>query len=117
MTWRGENSWPYRDSNPDFSVVQPVASRYTDYGIQAPFSNNVPILTSDFIFHASHLAGGIVDTTENMCQESRPLGQELSQGPHEYETRISIQPVCVIRSRTRTGIYIGIFLVLKHVVP
>jgi hypothetical protein len=25
-----ENSWPYRDSNPDLSVVQPVASRYTD---------------------------------------------------------------------------------------
>jgi hypothetical protein len=33
-TWRRENSWPYRDSN--FSVAQPVASRYTDYAIPAP---------------------------------------------------------------------------------
>jgi hypothetical protein len=30
-TLRIENSLPYRDSNSDPSVVQPVASRYTDY--------------------------------------------------------------------------------------
>jgi hypothetical protein len=35
-SWRRENSWPHRDSNSDFSVVQPVASRYTDYAIPAP---------------------------------------------------------------------------------
>jgi hypothetical protein len=29
--WRRKNSWPYRDSNSDPSVVQPVASRYTNY--------------------------------------------------------------------------------------
>jgi hypothetical protein len=34
-TWRRENSWPYRDSNPDPSVVQPVASRCTDWAIPA----------------------------------------------------------------------------------
>jgi hypothetical protein len=28
-----DNSWPYRDSNSDSSVVQPAASRYTDYTI------------------------------------------------------------------------------------
>jgi hypothetical protein len=33
---RGENSWPYLDSNSDPSVVQPVASRYTDLVIPAP---------------------------------------------------------------------------------
>jgi hypothetical protein len=30
---RGENSWPYRDSKSDPSIVQPIASRYTDYAI------------------------------------------------------------------------------------
>jgi hypothetical protein len=29
--WSTENSWPYQDSNSDPSVIQPVASRYTDY--------------------------------------------------------------------------------------
>jgi hypothetical protein len=33
--WRSENSYPHRDLNPDPSVVQPVASRYTDYAIPA----------------------------------------------------------------------------------
>jgi hypothetical protein len=36
MTWRRENSWPYRELNSDTSVVQPVASRYTDCAITAP---------------------------------------------------------------------------------
>jgi hypothetical protein len=35
---RGENSWPYQHSNTDPSVVQPVASRYTDCAIPAAFS-------------------------------------------------------------------------------
>jgi hypothetical protein len=33
MTWRRENSLPYWDLNSDPSVVQPVASRYTNYAI------------------------------------------------------------------------------------
>jgi hypothetical protein len=37
--WRGENPWPYRDSNSDPSVVQPVASRYTEYAIPDPRRN------------------------------------------------------------------------------
>jgi hypothetical protein len=38
-TWRRENSWPYRSSNSDLSVVQPVGSRYTNYAIPAPLLN------------------------------------------------------------------------------
>jgi hypothetical protein len=31
-TWK--TSWPYRDSNSEHSVVQPVVSRYTDFAIR-----------------------------------------------------------------------------------
>jgi hypothetical protein len=30
MIWRRENSWSYWGSNSDLSVIQPLASRYTD---------------------------------------------------------------------------------------
>jgi hypothetical protein len=36
-TWRREYSWPYRDWNSDPSVIQPVASRYTDYATYVQF--------------------------------------------------------------------------------
>jgi hypothetical protein len=35
-TWRRERSFPYRDSNSNPSVVQPVASRYTECAITVP---------------------------------------------------------------------------------
>jgi hypothetical protein len=35
-TWRRENSWFYRESNSGPSVVQPVASHYTDCAIPGP---------------------------------------------------------------------------------
>jgi hypothetical protein len=38
MTLRRENSWPYRNSNSDLSVMQPVAHHYTNYVI--PDSKN-----------------------------------------------------------------------------
>jgi hypothetical protein len=38
---RSENSWPYLDSISDPSVVQPVASRYTDYATEAHTSGSV----------------------------------------------------------------------------
>jgi hypothetical protein len=34
--WRRENSWPYRDSNSDSSVIQLVASRCTGYATATP---------------------------------------------------------------------------------
>jgi hypothetical protein len=33
--WERENSWPYRDLNSDPTVIQPVASQYTDFAIPA----------------------------------------------------------------------------------
>jgi hypothetical protein len=73
----------------------------------------VPVSTPDFIFHTSQFAGGIMVTTENLCQESRSVGQELSQGPQEYETRMtSIQPPRVIGTRNRTGIHIQLFIII-----
>jgi hypothetical protein len=44
MTWRREDSCPYRDFNSDPSVVQPVASRYTDYAILAPINTVIAII-------------------------------------------------------------------------
>jgi hypothetical protein len=35
-TWRRENSCPYRDSNSDPSIVQPVANCYIDCNLPAP---------------------------------------------------------------------------------
>jgi hypothetical protein len=35
---------PYRDSNSDPSVIQPVASRYTDYAILEPIFSGIKIL-------------------------------------------------------------------------
>jgi hypothetical protein len=34
--WRGEKSCPYGESNSDFSAVEPVANRCTDFPIPAP---------------------------------------------------------------------------------
>jgi hypothetical protein len=39
-TWRGENPYPYRDSNSKSSAVQSVASRYADWAIPAPITSS-----------------------------------------------------------------------------
>jgi hypothetical protein len=47
-TWRRENSCPYRDSNSDPSVVQPVASRYTEYAIPGRFAKGKKVKLSQW---------------------------------------------------------------------
>jgi hypothetical protein len=36
MTWKRENSWPYRSSNSDLSVIHLLVSRYTHCAIPVP---------------------------------------------------------------------------------
>jgi hypothetical protein len=60
--WRSENSLSYWDSNSDLSIIQPVATRYSDYTIPAPKSYSVPsgnstsneVITSSFNIHSNH---------------------------------------------------------------
>jgi hypothetical protein len=48
--WHGENSWLYRDSNSEPSVVQPVASRYTDSTISVlNISTNHSLIRMDWL--------------------------------------------------------------------
>jgi hypothetical protein len=47
---RGENSWPYPDSNSDPSVVEPATSRYTDWAIPA---THLTISVKDALLSAS----------------------------------------------------------------
>jgi hypothetical protein len=52
MTWKRENSWPYRGSNSDPLVVQPVASRYTYYVIP-PHSLTIILRRMGFVWKRS----------------------------------------------------------------
>jgi hypothetical protein len=57
----GKNSWPYQDSNFDPSVIQPIASRYTDYAIP------VPNTVSQYIVYMKLLLGpGKIFTTSRV---------------------------------------------------
>jgi hypothetical protein len=41
QTWRWENSWPYRHSDSNPSVIQPLASHYTNCANLASINNTV----------------------------------------------------------------------------
>jgi hypothetical protein len=55
-TWRRENSWPYWDSNSDLSIVQPVATHYTDCATPAPSQSG-----KEFKFKVKNLNVGMLE--------------------------------------------------------
>jgi hypothetical protein len=73
-TWRRENSGPYRDSNSDTSVVQPVASRYTgslSSGVPAPISSFRHFLGLLLTLrHASLLLRGLKNFFRILCTDA-----------------------------------------------
>jgi hypothetical protein len=76
--WRRENSWPYRDSNSDPSVVQPVASRYTDYAIPAPpWSGEVNNTYMYWHMHDSPTSGNFYDK-HGYYKANNHTGQQLT---------------------------------------
>jgi hypothetical protein len=99
MTWSRNNSWAHRYSNSDLSVVQPVASRYTDNATLAPCCYNYsslynPIQLFGFNFNLVYgfwtLAGTQYTATggEVSCmrvnseaEESMALGAVTKQQP------------------------------------
>jgi hypothetical protein len=81
MTWRSENSCPHRDSNSDPLVVQPVASRCTDYAIPAMndslikvFLSHIPILIE---WKEREMARHYVPNDNGMRCNSRGVYQSL----------------------------------------
>jgi hypothetical protein len=64
--WRRENSWLFRDSNSDPSVVQPIVSSYTDCAIPATPSYTAQQLILTVIIH-------IYIYTRNFVNERRKL--------------------------------------------
>jgi hypothetical protein len=54
---RGENSWPWWDSNPDTYVDQPVASRYTDCAILTPIYIRVSPCSLDYEWNMRYQHG------------------------------------------------------------
>jgi hypothetical protein len=71
-TWRSENSYHHRDLKSDPSVVQPVASRYTDYAIpaQAIIEQSVALPTQTSRQHSLSLSVNVTAFT---------LGSDLLQ--------------------------------------
>jgi hypothetical protein len=73
MTWRSEKSWPYRDSNSDPLVLQPVPSYYTDYAIQTSGITQCSPLKVNHLFVGTcrlHLQYWIVSQARNRIKQA-----------------------------------------------
>jgi hypothetical protein len=81
-TWRRQNSWPYRDSNSDHSVVQSVVSRYSDYAIPTPAD-----IAADYV---------------NWCQQigTHPTGVTLAVH-YSYSVAMEQSVLTTLRTRLR----------------
>jgi hypothetical protein len=97
-TLRRENSWPYRDSNCDPLVVQPVASRYTDCAI--PALSGLQYMIKMLACHTS-----FVPTSHGLAEaltKARILGSEVQPFGMRY---ISSSAVSTKRLGQNTGHY------------
>jgi hypothetical protein len=118
-TWRRENPWPYRNSNSDLSVVQPVTSRYTDYAIPTPTMFQLLILILKrkgwhFLLAMSqaHLAGQLFKTIQNVSTLfSESLYTFLAH--HRLRTRVQWD-VSSTDARRRRNIPVARYVAVLH---
>jgi hypothetical protein len=95
--WKSENSWPYRDSNSDPSIVHPIASRYTDCATAAPkvHRTRAKFLTLHTTFSHRHDVRIYRNMIHGFPEERPPTA--LQGGPQANSTRnisISLQLFC-----------------------
>jgi hypothetical protein len=112
--WRRENSWPHWDSNSDPSVVQPVASRYTDWAIPAP---NLSVQFT--IFLIGIVGGGVqlgplgtaatnrpIVPAQGDCDDGEIGGMMIGKGNRSTRRKPAPLPLCPLQTshaaRTRT---------------
>jgi hypothetical protein len=96
--WRSESSWAYRDSNSGPSVVQPVASRYTDCAVPSETRNCMTgmICTCHVIisrrmswtWHSARMGGDekFVQYFHIMLEKDRPCGLLVRVPGYSYRS-------------------------------
>jgi hypothetical protein len=114
---RGENFWPYRDSNSDPLVVQLVASRYTDYAgskkctwnwtrwpsLKLPLRGSIRSWEADNSMHAPDIGCGLwtdgnyqaQSPMEDFCKDSdEPFGTQHNALIHKLNITLCFTTWC-----------------------
>jgi hypothetical protein len=112
--WKRENSWPYRDSNSDLSVVKPVASRYTDCASTAPVEFFFQWLYSPLglwllifrftiILQTVGLIGRVISSSQGLYLNTRQHKHRINT--YRYQTSmpcVGFEPMIPVSKRTKT---------------